>query len=141
MFKVNNRNTRTRSEICSKLTLKTPELCHRRKVRTVFAPCSIVSIVNFAQINAGCAACLRFGARRLSSFQKSCSWTTLLRKLCRTPKKSSILLYSFSILKNTSEVLLYCFPLWPKDKGEPAEKMFFGNMWLIRKKEPTGGAL
>ena len=25
MFKVNNRNTRTRSEICSKLTIKTPE--------------------------------------------------------------------------------------------------------------------
>ena len=28
MFKVNNRNTRTRYEICSKLTVKTPE---RRK--------------------------------------------------------------------------------------------------------------
>ena len=26
MFKVNNRNTRTRCEICSKLTIKTPEL-------------------------------------------------------------------------------------------------------------------
>ena len=25
MFKVNNRNTRTRREICSKLTIKTPE--------------------------------------------------------------------------------------------------------------------
>ena len=25
MFKVNNRNTRTRYEICSKLTIKTPE--------------------------------------------------------------------------------------------------------------------
>ena len=25
MFKVNNRNTRTRCEICSKLTIKTPE--------------------------------------------------------------------------------------------------------------------
>ena len=25
MFKVNNRNTRTRCEICSKLTMKTPE--------------------------------------------------------------------------------------------------------------------
>ena len=28
MFKVNNRNTRTRSEICSKLTKKTPERRH-----------------------------------------------------------------------------------------------------------------
>ena len=28
MFKVNNRNTRTRYEICSKLTIKTPEGRH-----------------------------------------------------------------------------------------------------------------
>ena len=28
MFKVNNRNTRTRREICSKLTIKTPEWRH-----------------------------------------------------------------------------------------------------------------
>ena len=27
MFKVNNRNTRTWCEICSKLTIKTPERC------------------------------------------------------------------------------------------------------------------
>ena len=37
MFKVNNRNTRTRCEICSKLTIKTPERCHCR--------CSCVFIV------------------------------------------------------------------------------------------------
>ena len=42
MFKVNNRNTRTRCEICSKLTIKTPEE----------RPCSNVSIVNFEQVNA-----------------------------------------------------------------------------------------
>ena len=32
MFKVNSRNTRTRCEICSKLTIKTPErrLVHKR---------------------------------------------------------------------------------------------------------------
>ena len=29
MFKVNNRNTRTRCEICSKLTIATPERRHR----------------------------------------------------------------------------------------------------------------
>ena len=46
MFKVNNRNTRTRCEICSKLTIKTPE-------RRYFTPYSSVSIVNFGQINAG----------------------------------------------------------------------------------------
>ena len=42
IFKVNNRNTRTKSEICSKLTVKTPEshCCHR----------SGVFIVNFEYI-------------------------------------------------------------------------------------------
>ena len=38
MFKVDNRNTRTRCEMCSKLTIKTP--------------CSSVSVVNFKQVNA-----------------------------------------------------------------------------------------
>ena len=42
MFKVNNRNTRTRCEICAKLTLKTPE---RRQWRH-----SGVLIVNFEHI-------------------------------------------------------------------------------------------
>ena len=46
MFKVNNRNTRTRCEICSKLTIKIPE---RRQWR------HSVSIVNFEQVNAGWA--------------------------------------------------------------------------------------
>ena len=41
MFKINYRNTRTRCEICSRLTIKTPELC------------SSVSVVNFEQVNAG----------------------------------------------------------------------------------------
>ena len=45
MFKVNNRNTRTRCEICSKLTI-----C---QLWTHFTPCSSVSIVNFEQVNAG----------------------------------------------------------------------------------------
>ena len=42
MFKVNNRNTRTRCEICSKLTIKTPERRQRR---------SGVFIVNFEHIS------------------------------------------------------------------------------------------
>ena len=42
MFKVNNRNTRTRSEICPKLTIKTHS-----------TPCSSVSNVNFEQVNVG----------------------------------------------------------------------------------------
>ena len=43
MFKVNNRNTRTRCEIRSKLTIKTAEY---------FRPCFSVSIVNFEKVNA-----------------------------------------------------------------------------------------
>ena len=39
LLKVNNRNTRTRFEICSKLTIKTP--------------CSSVSIINFEHVIAG----------------------------------------------------------------------------------------
>ena len=43
MFEVNNKNTRTRCEICSNLTLKTPEPCHWRR--------SGVFIVDFEQIS------------------------------------------------------------------------------------------
>ena len=46
MFKTNNRKTRTRCEIWSKLTIKTPE-------RRYFTPCSSVFIANFEQVNAG----------------------------------------------------------------------------------------
>ena len=46
MFKVNNRNTRTRCEIWSKLTIKTPE-------RRYFTPCFSVFVVNFELVNAG----------------------------------------------------------------------------------------
>ena len=44
MFKVNKRNTSTRCEICSKLTIKTPE-------RRYFASYFSVFIVNFEQVN------------------------------------------------------------------------------------------
>ena len=43
MFKVNNKNTRTRCKICSKLTIKTPERRHWRR--------SGVFIVNFEHIS------------------------------------------------------------------------------------------
>ena len=39
LVKVNNRNTRARCEICSKLTIKIPERCHCRR--------SGVFVVNF----------------------------------------------------------------------------------------------
>ena len=43
----NNRNTKTRCEICSKLTIKTSELS------TYFISSSSVFIVNFEQVNGG----------------------------------------------------------------------------------------
>ena len=43
LFKVNNRNTRTMGEICSKLTIKIPERRHWH--------CSVVLIFNFEQIS------------------------------------------------------------------------------------------
>ena len=51
MFKVNNKNTRTRCETCSKLTLRTPKRRHWR-CSGVFV-CSSVFIGNFEQVNAG----------------------------------------------------------------------------------------
>ena len=45
LLKVNNKNTRARCKICSKLTIKTPERRH--------TSCSSVSIVNFEQVFAG----------------------------------------------------------------------------------------
>ena len=60
MFKVSNRNTRKRCEICSKLTIKPPKRCHWRRfggfivnfehISHLF---SSVSIANFEQVNAG----------------------------------------------------------------------------------------
>ena len=59
MFKVNNRNTRTRCEICSKLTIKTPERRHWHhsvvfivNFELNFPPYSSVSILNFEHVNA-----------------------------------------------------------------------------------------
>ena len=48
MFKVNNRNTRTMCEICSKLTV----LYLYCKLCTYFTHYSRVSIANFEQVNA-----------------------------------------------------------------------------------------
>ena len=42
MFNVNNRNTRKRYKMCSKITIKTPERCQLR--------CSGIFIVNFEHI-------------------------------------------------------------------------------------------
>ena len=46
LFKINNRNSRTMCEICSKLTIKTPDDV------IDFTNCSAVSTVEFEQVNA-----------------------------------------------------------------------------------------
>ena len=56
LLKVNDRNTRTRCEICSKLIIKTPERRHSCIYCQLWAyltPCYIVSIVNFEHAIAG----------------------------------------------------------------------------------------
>ena len=55
LLKVNDRNTRKRCEICSKLTIKAPDTiwflyC---SLWTHFTTCSSVFIVNFEQVNPG----------------------------------------------------------------------------------------
>ena len=60
LLKINNRNTRTRCEICSKLTI-TPLVsfwCLYCYLWTNFTPCSSVSIVNFECIIADFAVAI-----------------------------------------------------------------------------------
>ena len=64
MLKASNRNTKTRCEICSKLTIKTPErhqndaigivLVSLLLTLNIFHISSSVSIVNFEQVNVHC---------------------------------------------------------------------------------------
>ena len=59
MFKVNNKRTRTRCQISSKLKIKTPKLRQWRRsgvlavnFKHISTPCSTVFIANFKQVNA-----------------------------------------------------------------------------------------
>ena len=71
LLQVNNRNTRTKYEICSKLTIKTPEWCQASfwylccELWTNFTPCSSVSVVNFEHVIAG----LDFSAHQSKNYQ------------------------------------------------------------------------
>ena len=55
MTKVNSRNTKTRCEICLKLTINTPDNTFIVKFEHVLTPCSSVSFINLnlEQVNAG----------------------------------------------------------------------------------------
>ena len=50
MFKFNDRNTRKRCEICSKLIIKTPERPCSRTTLFLFTPCSSVAIAIFEHV-------------------------------------------------------------------------------------------
>ena len=59
LFKVNNRNTRKRCEICSKLTIKTPKRRYRRRsgmfivnFEHILHLFKSVAVVDFEQLNA-----------------------------------------------------------------------------------------
>ena len=49
MFKVNNRNIRKRCEICSKLTIKTPEQCYWRRAVTnlIKFDCQLLNLIKW----------------------------------------------------------------------------------------------
>ena len=51
MFKFSNKNTRTRCEICSNLTIGVVLVSLLLRYLKIFPPCSTVSIVNFEQVN------------------------------------------------------------------------------------------
>ena len=59
-FKVNNRKTRTKCDICSKLTIKTQSVFHKPISQTYFTPPSSVFIVKFKNINADWVVYLHF---------------------------------------------------------------------------------
>ena len=64
LLKVSNRNTRTRCEICSKLTIKTPK---RRQSRN--SSVSSVSIVNIERVIAGWGVFKNGPNKRLSQIK------------------------------------------------------------------------
>ena len=51
LFRVNNRNTRKKREICSKLAITTSEQHHCRHFGVLLLSLSSVSIVEFEQVN------------------------------------------------------------------------------------------
>ena len=105
MFKVNNRDTRTRCEICSKLTIKIPERhqWHRSSILIVnFEHVSHLAlffvVVNFEQVN---AACNRHNNRLHHLTTSLCIWRrnyqNLFQKIAteeNTWEKSNLVFYN-----------------------------------------------
>ena len=123
MFKVNNRNTKTRCEICSKLAIKTPEQRHWHRSGvfvvnfwTYFTPCSNISNFDFEQVNA--------------------SWVTWKISICddRSDKISSkwfgwgdmYLLYIMETNFFKSNIILSVTVVW-SNQMEVTSSIFFPN--------------
>ena len=104
MFKIYSRNTRTRWEICSKLTIKTPGRCHWccSGVFIVnfehFTPCSSVSIVNFEKVNADWGRTKDLNKDQTKSNISPTNWFFMYRKLCKAT------LWSITFFKYTQIV-------------------------------------
>ena len=93
MFKVINRNTRRRCEICSRLIIKTLERCHWRRSGSFivnfeynFTPFSSVSIINYEQVNAGWV----FPVLTMFMWYVNKNHRCLERKGCRKHRKEKV---------------------------------------------------
>ena len=108
MFKVNNRNTRKRCEICSKLTIKTPF--------------SSVSIVNFEQVNADWDRSMWFCQSMLNHLFKS----MLLHE-----RFSLVYLSSYSIQVNSFQVNFDCFQHDFQHGLQKLSEVAISSCWLF----------
>ena len=87
MFKVNNRSTRAKCEICPKLTIKTPERHHWRRSGVFivnFEHISLFSsvfIVDFEQVNAGWVLMVIFVSFRITLPSLSLNWRRVFHQL------------------------------------------------------------
>ena len=98
MFKVNNKNTTTRCEICSKLTIKTVVLVCLLLTWTYFTPCSSVFIVNFEQV-------MPAGLESDPKCDHLCTYLYLFT--CLHLRYSGVFIYNLNRFK-----LFWCFRFW-----------------------------
>ena len=108
IFKVNNRNTRTRCEMSWKLTIKTPEWCHWH--------CSGVFIVNFEQVKASWEQTFNLRLHHLNNLNHNNKYFTVndLPVSILTialPSFSSSSVTSLCCWTSTSPLISWLFPL------------------------------
>ena len=106
MFKVNNRNTRTKCEICSKLTIKTPERGQWRR--------SSDFIVNFEHVS-------RFALVSLL--------LTLTRWIDPPPEKTSLKKSSLIRVKGASKMVFFYFCLFHFSKFQISNLLDFESSY------------